>query len=269
MASLLGISNCNQTSKSETNSDDSGIEQCQPTRVKKELGTPFLQNQTGSTKANVGTNPLKMAEKVIPKFQSILSEDANLDVGKLMETSLVSTSGSGLCNVCSKMFSNKKTLRVHLKMHDEDIRCHICCKFFTNIYILKYHILTHTQKKTECQQCSQSVFSLKGHMQRVHSGLGAKYVTCTNCGVEVKGIGKHEKICRMTNEEKAAYRENLKASCQKCSKVLANKHKLARHIQSAHSKERLFECKFCDHKVSRSDNLDTHVKNNHSKIKQD
>ena len=215
-----------------------------------------------------------MDENFIPNMQStapdstakLVTNVVKHSKGNLEEEKSVSTSVSGLCNVCSKMFSNMKTLRIHMKMHDEDIRCDVCSKLFTNVYILKSHILTHTQKKIECQQCFQSVFSLKGHMKRVHSGHDPKYVACSNCGVEVRGIGKHEKICKMTDEERAAFRENLKVSCQKCPKVLSNKHKLAMHNQTAHSKVKPFECKFCDHKASRRDNLNTHVKNNHSQI---
>ena len=174
-------------------------------------------------------------------------------------------SESALCNVCSEMFSNRKDLRVHMKTHDkEDHKCDVCSKLFISIYTLKTHILTHTQKKTECKICFQSVFAFKAHMKRAHGDV--KLVTCSNCGAEVKGIGKHEKICKMTDEEKAAYREKLKVNCQNCPKILANRNLLERHILSAHSKERLLECNFCDHKDSRKDNMKTHVKNNHSQI---
>ena len=193
MDSRLDSSKGSQRSKVETNSDDLGIDQSLPdSRVKRE--------ETSSTIESVETKPGKMVKKVISTLQGI--EDSNHGIGKFSKREK-SVSGPGLCNVCSKMFSNRKTLRVHMKMHDEDIRCGVCSKLFTNVYILKVHVLTHTQKKTESLQCSQSVFNMEGHMKRVHSGL-ANYVTCSNCGVKVRGIGKHEKICKMTDEEKAA-----------------------------------------------------------------
>ena len=171
---------------------------------------------------------------------------------------------SALCEICSKTFANRYILKAHMKNHDEktDI-CDVCSKAFSNKHVLKAHILTHTQQKVQCQICFESVFALKNHMRNKHGGEN-KLVACSNCGVEVKGISRHERFCRMTEEERAAYKEGIKVECEQCGKVLANKFKLVRHIQTAHSKVRLLQCKFCDHKDNRSDNLKTHIKNNHN-----
>ena len=178
-----------------------------------------------------------------------------------------STLESALCEMCSKTFANRKILKAHMKHHDEktDI-CDVCSKAFSTKHILKEHILTHTQQKTQCQICLVYVFGLKKHMKYLH---GEKMlVTCSNCGVEIKGISRHEKFCKMTEEERAAYKESIKVECEQCEKVLASKFKLVRHIQAAHSKDRQLKCKFCDHKDNRSDNMKTHVKNNHSNSKE-
>ena len=256
LASLLGISNCNQMTKNESKSNGISL----PTKVKREMDIPVLPVDS---KWIPSFEP-KMAKQVLVKLQSNIPDevaDPNSSKGKKVE----SKSESALCNVCSEMFSNKADLRIHMKTHDkEDHICDVCSKMFSSIYSLKTHILTHTQKKTQCGICFQSVFAFKAHMKRAHGDV--KLVTCSNCGVEVKRIKKHEKICKMTEEEKAAHRENLKVNCKSCPKILANKNLLARHIISAHSKERLFECDFCDHKDNRKDNMKTHVKNNHSQI---
>ena len=258
LASLLGIINCNQTSNSAEKFDDSRIGQGLPARVKREREISSLQGQADFCSEE--PKPKDITEQVVVKLQQNILEPKSSK-----EKEKEPKSKYALCNVCSEMFSNKKDLRIHIKTHDkEENICDVCSKFFCNIYSLKTHILTHTQKKTECQICFQSVFAFKAHMRRNHGD--SELVTCSNCGAEVKRIGKHEKICKMTKEEKAAHRENLKVKCEHCSKVLANKNLLARHNQSAHSKERLLECNFCDHKDSRKDNMKTHVKNNHSQI---
>ena len=78
-----------------------------------------------------------------------------------------------------------------------------------------------------------------------------------------KKMAGHEKLCRMSEEERAEYKEGIKVKCASCPKILANKDKLARHVQSVHSNSKLFQCKHCDHKDNRSDNMKTHIKNNH------
>ena len=177
------------------------------------------------------------------------------------------TSESALCEICSKTFANRYILKSHTKLHGEktDI-CDVCSKSFSNKHVLKAHMLTHTAEKVKCQMCLESVFGLKKHMKNKHGET--KLVACSNCGVEVKGISRHERFCRMTEEERAAYKETIKVECEQCCKVLANKFKLIRHIEAAHSKIRLLECEFCDHKDNRTDNLKTHIKNNHTHTKE-
>ena len=209
------------------------------------------------------------------KFKLLKSErTSSSDVGSVLQSNELDKLGDGkaleaksaLCNVCSDMFTSRKALRVHMRSHakPEDNICDVCSKSFSNVYILKTHIKTHTQEKVQCEICFESVFALKSHVKRRHGER--KRETCSKCGIEVKLIAKHEKLCNMSEEERFQYREKMKVQCDHCSKVLANKFKLTRHLRSAHSKERLLQCNFCDHKDSRNDNLKTHIKNNHSQI---
>ena len=171
---------------------------------------------------------------------------------------------STLCDVCSKTFTNRYTLKAHMKTHEEKTHiCNVCQKSYSDKNILKTHLLLHSQKKSQCQVCFAFVTRMKMHMKNKHGER--KLLTCTICGqdkVERKMAG-HEKLCRMTEEEKAVYKECIKVKCENCPKILSNKEKLARHIQSVHSNSKIFQCKHCDHKDNRSDNMKTHVKNNH------
>ena len=203
------------------------------------------------------------AEKKIDSSQAITSRQKraekvkypNPNVRKCLKEPVV-------CEICSKILKSKNFLRVHMQRHGEKTHvCDSCPKIFGDKSMLKRHVeKTHTLSK--CQICLVSVFGLKKHMRLKHR----KLTTCSNCGIESKCIWKHEKLCKMTEEQRAAYKEAKKVNCQQCGKVLANKQKLDRHIQTTHSKARLIKCKYCDHEDNRSDNMKTHVKNNHKDI---
>ena len=171
---------------------------------------------------------------------------------------------STLCDVCSKTFVNKYILKAHMKTHQEKTHiCNFCKKSYSDQNTLKTHILLHSQEKIQCQVCFATVTRIRRHMKNKHGDR--KLVTCTICGQDKIGrtIAGHEKICRMSKEERAEYKESIKVKCANCHKILANKDKLARHIQTVHSNSKLFQCKHCDHKDNRSDNMKTHIKNNH------
>ena len=151
-----------------------------------------------------------------------------------------------LCDVCSKTYANKYILKAHMKIHEE-----------------KTH-MSKSQEKVKCEICFVSVTRIKMHMKNIHG----ERKTCTICGQDKieRKIAKHEKLCKMSEEERAEYKESKKIKCENCPKILSDKKKLARHIQSVHSTSKLFQCEHCEHKDNRSDNMKTHVKNNHKWI---
>ena len=232
----------------------------------KEEKETFGDNTLFDFDASENDNPQATTKHQLPEVVNVESSNKNIVLkgSKIKSVNSKPTLDSALCEICSKTFANRYILRAHMKNHDEktDI-CDVCSKAFSNKHTLKAHILTHTQQKTQCQICFESVFALKNHTRNKHGGEN-KLTTCSNCGVEIKEISRHERFCRMTEEERAAYKESKKVDCKQCGKVLANKFKLVRHVQTAHSKVRPLQCKFCDHKDNRSDNMKTHMKNNHN-----
>ena len=187
------------------------------------------------------------------------------------------------CNFCFKIFSNKYILSRHVQSHDpnaalsnplEKVVCSQCPKICSNKYQLNAHIKTHEpgwvrkpeapreKVKSLCSICSKwspSRHQLMAHTRLLHGEK--KYQPCSNCGLnfKVSSIRSHEKICKLSEEEKAA----IKVECGECGKILANKVKLTRHIRFVHNNEKLLKCKLCDHKDYRDDNMKTHIKNRH------
>ena len=63
----------------------------------------------------------------------------------------------------------------------------------------------------------------------------------------------------MSNED----REASKVQRDKRKKMLANRFKLMRHVQTVHNKSKQFQCEYCEHRDKRSDNMKTHIRKNH------
>ena len=184
------------------------------------------------------------------------------------------------CKVCFKILSNKYILARHIASHDpssavnNSLICNHCSKICKDKYKLKAHLKTHEEgyvRKPEpprekvrslCSICSKWLSTrrqLKEHTRKMHGET--KHQPCSNCGSNfaVSCIKSHERLCKMSEEEKAG----IKAECGQCGKKLANQVKLKRHIRFVHNHEKLFKCKLCDRKDYRDDNMKTHIKNKH------
>ena len=136
------------------------------------------------------------------------------------------------------------------KVDSKPAQCDICSKTLANKYILKAHM-------NSPRGCSP------------REAISPKtFVTCATCGEDKKAkrILKHERFCRMSEDERAAYNETKKVECEKCHKILSHRHKLVRHIKTVHNESKQFQCEHCEHRDNRSDNMKTHIKNNHSKV---
>ena len=190
--------------------------------------------------------------------ESTLAED-HLDLNKSgLQTSNVLRSRSSMCEVCAKIFRKKCKLKAHMKVHERK-----ALGKDSRESLLK----GHSGSKKQCQVCSLSVLHLAAHMKNVHGEK--KFVTCATCGQDKrsKRILEHEKLCKMSEDERAAYNATKRVECEKCHKILAHKDKLRRHLESVHNKNKLLKCEHCEHKDSRSDNMKTHMKNNHINLK--
>merc|ERR1712129_463621 len=150
--------------------------------------------------------------------------------------------GRALCNVCSMSCKNKYILKQHLTLHNsENLVCDMCTGTFKHKSNLQRHIqLTHSESKAPCSSCGQ-LFSLSF-------------------------IRYHQKICKMSEEEKKDFKANRRVGCKDCGKILANKTRLSRHIRFIHNNEKLYKCNLCDHQDYKKDNMKTHIKGVHKEM---
>merc|ERR1712098_290219 len=85
------------------------------------------------------------------------------------------------CNVCGKIFKNKRLRSYHKRSHKEKtLKCGICPKFFNSSTLLKKHAITHlpdSEKPFQCERCSKTFCELvqkKKHMEKFHESLPSK-----------------------------------------------------------------------------------------------
>ena len=182
---------------------------------------------------NVKSEPKILEENTKKvKVESIFVKDS-VSINKVVESYPLSVKPTGVRKVDSK-----------------PAQCDICSKTLANKYILKAHM-------NSPRGCSP------------REAISPKtFVTCATCGEDKKAkrILKHERFCRMSEDERAAYNETKKVECEKCHKILSHRHKLVRHIKTVHTESKQFQCEHCEHRDNRSDNMKTHIKNNHSKV---
>lgn len=124
--------------------------------------------------------------------------------------------------------------------------------------------------KRTCEMCCKSFscqVTLKLHMRTVHSVI-RPYI-CKSCPaafkrrdhlkVHVKSVHENVKITRASR-----YGGSQQLLCVHCGKILSTKHSLSEHINSLHTKNRVYKCDKCDATFSRRSSYYTHrTKTNH------
>uniref|UniRef100_A0A673JEE3 C2H2-type domain-containing protein n=1 Tax=Sinocyclocheilus rhinocerous TaxID=307959 RepID=A0A673JEE3_9TELE len=131
--------------------------------------------------------------------------------------------------------------------------CQQCGKSYTNKNSLKFHMRVHTGEiPYTCQQCGKSFIrpaSLKVHM-RIHTG--EKLFTCPQCG---KNIGQkgHFIIHMRTHTGENPF------TCQQCGKSFSRKGILKVHMR-IHTGENPFTCQQCGTRFNQKGNLDAHMR---------
>ena len=70
-------------------------------------------------------------------------------------------------------------------------------------------------------------------------------------------------LCQLSENDLQRLKDEMKAKCETCGKILRDRTKLNQHIKFIHNLIKRFKCNLCDHLDSRKDNMKTHMKNNH------
>ena len=132
------------------------------------------------------------------------------------------------CQTCDKRYSSKKSLNLHMNIHDElkTLKCDICLKFFVSKSLLNRHYRTHTGKKPfACKACNKT-FARKDHLVR-HQATHSE-VRSFKCSICPEGRYFKTKDCL---NKHMVYHYEPKFACSHCdykpyTSSDLNKHKL-------------------------------------------
>ena len=153
---------------------------------------------------------------------------------------LVHSEIKSVCQVCSKVTSNKTALREHMNVHSNETHvCKICSLTYRSFTCLRrHHYKIHQDKLFACKLCtftSQTDETLQKHILQDHSGV--QYF-CVHCPLSYKKVylrNLHEKRSHGQKTEK----------CKECDKTFSDIGYMNAHIKSVHQKEKDKICPHC------------------------
>lgn len=172
------------------------------------------------------------------------------------------------CQICSKTFSSKYYISMHMKIHEQidkklkvkqksvykrkKVPCKICGKERSD---MSKHMRTHATKSFECYLCAEKFDlrkQLKRHM-RFHTGL--YLFECDACEMKTtdyREVKRHQTIHPPKQKDML---------CDVCGKAFKNRSDLHKH-KSSH-KEKTFKCEKCPAVFTTGVYLRLHVRRVH------
>ncbi|XP_022126103.2 gastrula zinc finger protein XlCGF26.1 [Pieris rapae] len=162
-----------------------------------------------------------------------------------------------LCDVCNKVYTNRKTFNNHKKMHEKRL-CIPCNKSFKSKPAFYQHKkLKHSQftfKDTKCKKCGKvckTIKTLHLHLKTKHSETN-KYI-CDVCGKISNSRGNLKlHIDRHIDNKDYTY------NCEQCNKQFKSKLALQGHFYRSHTGKQ-YICHYCNFSYKYRDNLIKHL----------
>ncbi|XP_077294178.1 uncharacterized protein LOC143916806 [Arctopsyche grandis] len=158
------------------------------------------------------------------------------------------------CDICSKSFTSKRNLSVHIGSHTgvKPHKCDICSKSFTTKQLLSRHMGIHTGLKPhKCDICSKS-FTMKYHLSRhmgIHTGLKPhKCDICSKSFTTKQYLSAHIIIHTGLKPHK----------CDICSQSFTMKYHLSRHM-GIHAGLKPYKCDICSKSFTSKQNRSAHM----------
>lgn len=200
---------------------DEFYEEDTSTNPEEELVEGFVTEEVEEVIENLEDNDDPFGEETLSAFipQNNLSDYEN---------------GTVQCNVCSKFFKTKMSLKIHRRLHtgEKNFNCQYCSKSFATKGILKQHIYIHTgEKPYPCKECGRSFTQGKSLVAHMRRHTGEKPFGCSECILSFRTRDALKVHFNVRHSE-----DKPKFYCMYCDKGLSSKHSLQFHIQHVHKK---------------------------------
>ncbi|XP_030571097.1 zinc finger protein 2 homolog [Drosophila novamexicana] len=188
-------------------------------------------------------------ESILPDHRRISSEASLCD----QQDNIDDKQNSYSCLKCGKVFSNKKDLTKHSRVHIGRYKCTYCSKAFNSSSTCKLHVRLHTgERPFKCKYCTEA-FLRKDDLQRhIFTHTGERPYECDQCLKRFTHrsiLNKHIRI--HTNERKH--------KCPHCQKAFRDGYNLKVHIRRC-TGERPFQCAECPKAFALNKELQLHQK---------
>lgn len=193
------------------------------------------------------------------------------------------------CSVCSKAYSRKRLLRLHVarqhtKKDEWTHKCEKCGKVYADAEILGRHLKSHLVQiscpEESCEQKFNSISAMHKHRRKFHLKIESpvpkkKEYACDQCdasfakhhllaqhtfvhtGVLPFPCSKCDKSFRTLSHRNRHEKIHDGYSCQQCTQKFDTWSKLQTHIKTAHP--RIFKCLHCDKVFSLACRLKEHL----------
>ena len=185
-----------------------------------------------------------------------------------------------ICNINHKNFEQKNYLSKHLQTtYSKKFNCHVCSKVFSVKNSLKMHLKVAHQGEMHftCQKCGKILWdsiSLKENKKIIPDKM--KHIACDSCDKVLST--KKDSTCDacgkvfaekgyLSMHIKCVHMKIKKFCCAVCGKKFGQKHSLNTHIKGVHEKIKDHPCKICQKRLSSNQMLRSHIDVIHYGIK--
>ncbi|XP_012276089.1 zinc finger imprinted 3 [Orussus abietinus] len=144
------------------------------------------------------------------------------------------------CKVCDKSFVKRSHFEYHERVHTgyKPHKCTICDKAFPQRNKLNRHMYSHNKNKDfTCPKCGKGYRRREDLKYHINAHAGIAPYTCKVCNKSFRMLTNLRRHMRTHSSERPY-------SCEQCSKSFKDKCLLVRHKRT-HGKERPFSCAHC------------------------